>query len=530
MLRAAPTRRTSPLSSARVLARRGGAAATIVAAVLAFGAPTASAHGAASDDVPASNYRSVVTDTAEVPGITVRTVEAGSQLEVVNTGDDEIVVFDYDGRPYLRIGPEGVLENQNSPAVYLNQSSDASALVPDGIGDGPPDWVRVSREPSYRWHDHRAHWMGGDPPLVVARPDQRQTVAEWTVPLDVGERRVEVEGITEWVPAPSPLPWLALATLLAAVIVALTLRRRIAAAIAIAAVGIGASSVAVAVGSWQATAEAAIGKLPMLALPVLVLSLLLGALSLAGSRPSDSLILAAGAGATAALTTALTSGDWLTRSQLPTQLAPMTARAAVAVTVGAGAGLAIAATWLIARPILTRRTGWAPRSDAAAEPDVDHPRVEADVDAASGVTDDEPAPVVVGASRMRRTLLIGFIATMIGVGVAAELAIGGPDNDDQSGIATICRAVASAPDDGGTALRDAFGGPAHDDLHELAARTEATDRAVAGDLLRAKQQIEASLTDPDAALDPGAALPTAIRRATATLDIPAPDDCTLEPT
>ena len=122
-----------------------------------------------------------------------------------------------------------------------------------------------------------------------------------------------------------------------------------------------------------------------------------------------------------------------------------------------------------------------------------------------------------------------FIATMIGVGITAQLATGGADRDDRSGIAAICRAIASAPDDDGEALRDAFAGPAHDALHDLAARTEATDRSVAGELLRAKQQIEASLTDPDAELDPGPALPAAIRRASATVDIAAPEDCTLEP-
>ncbi|MHB1139219.1 MAG: hypothetical protein ACYC2O_09710, partial [Microthrixaceae bacterium] len=295
-----------------------------------------------------------MTDLPRINGVLVRTVEAGSQLEVINTGDDEIVVFDYDGRPYLRIGRDGVLENQNSPAVYLNQSSDASALVPDGIGDGPPDWVRVSGEPSYRWHDHRAHWMGGDPPLVTARPDQRQTVAEWAVPLGVGDRRVEVEGITEWVPGPSPLPWVALATTTAAGVVALALRRRIAAALLLATIAIAVASVAIVAGSWHATAEAAIGKLPMLALPFLVVTVLIGGVSLAHSRPNDALILGAGAGGITALLTLLASGDWFIRSQLPTELPSSVARTMVAVSVGAGTGLAVAATWLIGRPLLSR--------------------------------------------------------------------------------------------------------------------------------------------------------------------------------
>ena len=523
------TREAAPLTRSRRFVRRIGAAAAIAAALVTLGAPPAAAHGAASDDAPASNYRSVVTDTPEAARVTVRTVEAGSQLEVINTGDEEIVVFDYDGRPYLRIGPDGVLENQNSPAVYLNQSSDASALVPDGVGEGPPEWQRVSGEPSYRWHDHRAHWMGGDPPLVTARPDQRQTVAEWTVPLGIGDRRVEVEGITEWVPAPSPLPWVALATATAAVVIALALRRRVAAALLVASIAITLASVAIVAGSWNATAEAAIGKLPMLAMPFFVVTMLIGAVSLARSRPNDALILGAGAGGITALLTLLTSGDWFTRSQLPTELPSALARTVVAVSVGAGAGLAVAATWLIGRPLLSRPAAEPAATDPALGSEVGGPTADG-VDGASRADDeaDDRTPAVPGVARMRRTLLVGFAVTMIAVGVTAQLAIGSSDTD-QSGVAAICRAVASAPDDRGDALRDAFAGPAHDALHDLAAQVQERDRSVAGELLRAKQQIEAALTDPDGDLDPGPALPAAIRRASATMDIAAPPDCTLEP-
>lgn len=62
---------------------------------------------------------------------------------------------------------------------------------------------------------------------------------------------------------------------------------------------------------------------------------------------------------------------------------------------------------------------------------------------------------------MRHTLLLGFIATMIGVGITAQLATGGADRDDRSGIAAICRAIASAPTT--TAKRcETLAGPAHD--------------------------------------------------------------------
>lgn len=211
---------------------------------------------------------------------------------MINTSDDEVVVYDYDGRPYLRIGPDGVFENQNSPAVYLNQSSDAPVLVPDGVGDGPPDWTRVSGEPSYRWHDHRFHWMGGDPPLVTAQPDVRQTVAEWTVPLGTGERRRRSGHHRNGC--------LRLRRCCGSPLRRAPGRRRR---------RVGSDPTCerchrggddryrdvvgqqVAVGSWHATAEATIGKLPMLALPFLILTLLAGALSIARPRTNDALIL-----------------------------------------------------------------------------------------------------------------------------------------------------------------------------------------------------------------------------------------------
>lgn len=506
--------------------RRAVAALGVALTVSVAIAPTAGAHGVAGDDAPASNYRSTVTDTPSIDGVSVRMIDAGSQLELVNLGDDEVVVLDYDGQPYLRIGPDGVLENRNSPAAYLNQSSDASVTPPDGIGDGAPVWLRVSGERSFRWHDHRAHWMGGDPPLVVARPDQLQTVAEWTVPLRVGDRRVEVTGVTDWVPAPPSAPWLLLLVALAAAIAALALRGRIVTAIGLSTLVIGSASIAIVVGSWQSSAESALGKAPMLALPFLVISVLVGALMTARTRPQDAMVLAAGAGATVALTTTLSSADWLTRSQLPTALPPVAARLVVSVSIGAGAGLAVAAAWTALAPLLRRgaAAGTAPTSSdvAASEPVV----------VADEYPIESPVMALSGSTHMRRVILAGFVATLIAVGAIGQATLdNGPAGgaDDASGLGEICRAVDAAPTDDGVSLRAAFAGPPHDALHELAARLESADRSAAGDLLRAKQRIEAALSDPDTELEPGSELALEIRRATDLLDEPVPDACTLEP-
>lgn len=506
--------------------RRAVTALGVVFTLAVAFAPAAGAHGVASDDAPASNYRSTVIDTPSLDGVSIRMIDAGAQLELVNVGDDEVVVLDYDGQPYLRIGPDGVFENQNSPAAYLNRSSDASATIPTGIGDGPPVWLRVSGERSFRWHDHRAHWMGGDPPLVVARPDQRQTVSEWAVPLRVGERQVDVTGVTEWVPGPASAPWLLLVVAVTGGIAALALRGHPRTAIGLAILMIGSASIAVVVGSWQSSAESALGKAPVLALPFLVISVLIGALAMARARPQDSMVLAAGAGATVALTTALSSADWLTRSQLPTALPPVAARLAVSVSIGAGAGLAIAAAWTALAPLLRRG---AAAGDAATPSDV----------AASEtvvVPDERPieSPVMElsASSHMRRVLLAGFVVTLLAVGVIGQATLDpGPagDTNDASGLGEICRAVAAVSTDNGVSLRSAFAGPPHDALHELAARLETEDRSAAGELLRSKQRIEAALSNPDTELDPDPDLVRQIRRAADRLDEPVPDPCTLEP-
>ena len=507
-----------------VLRRAVGALGAVFTVAVVF-APAADAHGVAGDDAPASNYRSTVVDAPSTDGVSVRMIDAGTQLELINLGDVEVVVLDYDGQPYLRIGPEGVLENRNSPAAYLNQSLDASVPMPTGIGDGPPVWLRLSNERSFRWHDHRAHWMGGDPPLVVARPDQRQTVAEWAVPLRVGDRQIEVTGVTEWVPGPTSAPWFLLVGAVSAAIAAVALRGHSGTAVGLAILAIGPASIAVVVGSWQSSAESALGKAPMLALPILVISVLIGALVMMRSRPQDSMVLAAGAGATVALTTALSSIDWLTRSQIPTTLPPVGARVAVSLSIGAGAGLVIAAAWTALAPLLRRgaAAGTAPTpSDAStSEPVV--------------VPDEHPAgsPVMAlsGSSHMRRVILAGFAVTLIAVGVIGQATLdNGPAGgaDDPSGLGEICRAVDAASTDSGVSLRTAFAGPPHDALHELAARLESEDRSAAGDLLRAKQKIEAALSDPATELDLDPDLRQEIRRATDLLDEPIPDACTLE--
>jgi hypothetical protein len=198
-----------------------------VLAALAVAGP-ASAHvggGAAGSDFDGR----VTAVRPELPGVTVRVLQFGDDLELVNRSGTELVVPGYQDEPYLRIGPDGVWRNQRSPATYINLDRFARVSLPDKADPrAEPEWLQLSTRPQYVWHDHRTHWMtqGQLPPVVAADPSRSHTVFEWRVPLRYGDTEAEADGVLTWSPPPAPaLVWpLYVATALAAVAAGLIAR------------------------------------------------------------------------------------------------------------------------------------------------------------------------------------------------------------------------------------------------------------------------------------------------------------------
>jgi hypothetical protein len=181
----------------------------LLAAVASLAAAgPAAAHvggGAAGSDFDAR----VLSVTPDVPGLHVRVLQFGDELEVVNDTGTEVLVPGYADDPYLRIGPGGVWRNARSPATYINLDRFGRVDLPAGVDSAAePDWVRISTEPAYVWHDHRTHWMSQEqlPPQVAADPTSSHLVFDWTVPLRHGDTEVAVAGELTWSPPPSP--WL----------------------------------------------------------------------------------------------------------------------------------------------------------------------------------------------------------------------------------------------------------------------------------------------------------------------------------
>lgn len=348
-----PVGRSARRLAPRVVGRLAVAAA-LLAAVVAGSAPPAGAHDVGS---LLGNYETRLTavDPA-VDGVEVAVIEGGNRLEVRNDTDEELVVLGYEDEPYLRIGPDGVFENVNSPATYLNADREGSGEVPERADpSADPEWRKISSEPVARWHDHRIHWMSAsDPPAVQAAPDEQHVVIEgWVVPLVHRDQTIEVVGDLLWLPPPSPAVPAVIVLIVGAAVTATGLLRSwrawsgaavllLVATCTIAALGLGFFS------SGSFTDQLVESLADALYLPFLLAGGVASIVLLVRNHPFAP-YLTIFTGAVGALFGGIFQARMLVSSVLPTALDPALARGLVALTLGLGVGLLGAGVLAIVR-------------------------------------------------------------------------------------------------------------------------------------------------------------------------------------
>jgi hypothetical protein len=186
----------------------------LVLVLLAATAAPAAAHTRAQ---AASSYASRIVSAPALDGVEWRMYASGDLVELVNRGPEEVLVLGYEDEPYLRVGPEGVFENRNSPATYVNADRYADVAVPPRAdAAAEPDWVRVADGPARAWHDHRVHWMAPSPPQVVVESHGDVAIFEWAVPFVRDGERHLLLGELHWVEPGPWWPWLLAAVVLTA--------------------------------------------------------------------------------------------------------------------------------------------------------------------------------------------------------------------------------------------------------------------------------------------------------------------------
>jgi hypothetical protein len=341
--------------SLRRLAATGGAALALVL----VGATPAAAHTITG--VAPTNYRSeIVGVNPKWAGVSVRLLDLGNRVELVNNGRADVVVLGYQGEPYLRVGPGGVFENRRSPSVALNKvtatAATTSTTVPHSNADAlaPPEWRRTGDGNSVRWRDRRTRWEGPAPAAVSAAPNQTQVVVpQWLIGLRRGAADASVSGRITYVPGPSPTPWLALAVVFLAATAAAGLLSRWGAAMSAALAVLIAVDVVHSFGIAAASHDPVLVQIGRVVLGGIVATLgwVVGAASMGPLQDEreGGVVGAAVAGFLLAAFSGVGDFTTLTKSQVPYAFSSSAARAAVAVTMGLGFGLALAALLVFRR-------------------------------------------------------------------------------------------------------------------------------------------------------------------------------------
>lgn len=343
----------------RVPGRRLLGVVALACGAALFVAAPASAH-TLSGPQPANFRTSVLDVVPEQPGVEVAIVDGGTKVQLTNGTGRTVVVEGYEGEPYLRIGPDGVYENRNSAATYLNRSL-KGGVVPPGVDvspDAPPEWQRTSTGRTARWHDHRAHWMGeGLPPVVEAEPDAPHRISTGRIPFTVGSGggsgRHEIVVAVDWVPGPDPLPWAVLALLLGIVGLAVAVnpgaRRVLAGLVSVLVVVDIVHAVSYALDRPGSPASAVVrilvGSFASVAVWIVAVPTVVALWRGRSVGVYGALIV----GLMIALAGGLTDLDALARSQVPTAGSAVAARAEVAIALGLGFGIAIGAVVALVR-------------------------------------------------------------------------------------------------------------------------------------------------------------------------------------
>ena len=186
-------------------------------------APAALGHGGVA---PKGFVAKIERVEPPVPGLRVTILGGDERIRLVNRSGRTVVIEGYDGEPYLRLGPDGLYVNNQSPALWLNADRLGATPVPPNVDPAePPEWQKIRTEQFVEYHEHRAQWMSVVlPPRVLRNPDQRHFVFDWTVPGTVDGKGLAISGTLEYMPAGatgSTFPWGIVALVGTAVVAAL---------------------------------------------------------------------------------------------------------------------------------------------------------------------------------------------------------------------------------------------------------------------------------------------------------------------
>jgi hypothetical protein len=160
---------------------------------------------ALADAAGPTDFRTRVVSISPATDAIDVSIEGGDAfVRIVVSEGHQVTVLGYADEPYLRIVADGAVEeNRLSSATYYNADR-YGAEIPEFVDDGAdPEWREIATGGSWAWHDHRAHWMGSEPPIGL---QPGESLPSQLIPLIVDGERVEIEVQTTLQSSPSNWP------------------------------------------------------------------------------------------------------------------------------------------------------------------------------------------------------------------------------------------------------------------------------------------------------------------------------------
>ncbi|GAB3678885.1 hypothetical protein [Salinisphaera aquimarina] len=136
-----------------------------------------------------------VTDAGALSASAVVRAMSGSArpgMFVSYRGKEPLVVMGTEGEAFLRFSDAGVDANRASPTwASVRPSGTPEAVAPSDA----PQWANLSASATYGWIEPRAAYAGTPPDA-----DEQSVVKRWQIPIQVGDRKGAIQGVTEWQP------------------------------------------------------------------------------------------------------------------------------------------------------------------------------------------------------------------------------------------------------------------------------------------------------------------------------------------
>jgi len=150
-------------------------------------------------------YRHTIVSSADpIKGLHVGSIlgQSTPTLTIDNETGSVLTILGRDDEPFARLHHDSVEANVASPTWA--QVGQHLGFLPAGVSDpfSAPQWKRILDGRRWSWPDYRSAPPELPPPFLAQVLANRKVVQirRWTIPLEVGARRIEIRGITDFVP------------------------------------------------------------------------------------------------------------------------------------------------------------------------------------------------------------------------------------------------------------------------------------------------------------------------------------------